>query len=605
MGTAMVLMFSGLGIRLVQLHIWDRERFTPAVQAERVREIAIVPQRGAILSANDEVIACDRTVATLICDRRALRDPNLGIRTLADRNGVKAGDVPRLFSEIEIYSAGYRRTLEVLPEVLGVPKEQIEDIIGTGGRGEVILARDLEDDRASQVAELLERESLPGLELRPGTKRLYPNPTRAGQIVGLVNAATNEGLEGIERTMNRVLAGKPGRRVLERDRRGGQWRPRPDLGVPVTDGNYVRLTLNMTLQNIVEDALEETGHAPGEVYVGNIKPERVTVILMDPREATVLAMANWPSMNLETRSGVLRNAAVSDTYEPGSTFKLCTYTGVFDGGLTGPTDIHFLHHGRFDNGVYTLVDDDPKGYADTNWCFAHSSNIGAFKMAQMLGPQRFHGMMTKFGFGEKTGIELTAEAPGVVKDPDEWQATSLSRMSIGYEVAATPLQIVTAYTAILNDGVLKKPRIVDAILSPDNQVLEKRKTQEVRRVCSADTARLVRRAMRRVVTDGTGKLAAIPGIDVAGKTGTAQKVMPGKGYTRDNYIVSFVGFAPFDDPRIVGLVVVDDPKVEGRREYGSFIAAPIFRRIAERALVALGQPVHPAVTAATAADGSH
>ena len=262
--------------------------------------------------------------------------------------------------------------------------------------------------------------------------------------------------------------------------------------------------------------------------------------------------------------------------------------------MVGPATPLNLHGGRYDRGDVHIRDDHPKASLPVIGAFAQSSNIGAFKLAQQLGTQRFFHYMRSLGFGERTGIELPREAPGRLRAPSDWEVTSLPHLAFGYEVSVTPLQLLNAYAAILNDGELRRPRLVDAIISADGEVIEPRHSEVIRRVCSVAAARQLRRMLAEVVKTGTGKLAAIPGYEVAGKTGTAEKWDPKlKCYPKDRYVVSFVGFVPADRPALLGIVVVDDPKVEGKKEYGGAIAAPLFRRIAARTLEYLEVPPNP------------
>jgi cell division protein FtsI/penicillin-binding protein 2 len=578
------IVFSLLGWRLVNLHLFQGERLKLAAESERLRKVEVPAQRGAILDRRGEVLALDRRVFAVIVDRNRLRDLNLAMRTLAAEEGMRAADIPRLYSEEEMRRVGVERAAQVVAARLGLAAADVRQAIGDQTRGEVVLAKELTDEKAQPVKEAIEQARIPGVFLRESMKRFYAAPERAVHVIGFVNNE-NMGVEGVEKALDDQLRGEDGWRWLERDARGGEGRSQTRLSRDVRHGNGVRLTIDFAIQNIVEEALDEIGSDPQEVYLPLIKAERASVILIDPKTSSILAMANRPHHSLATRENLTSNAAVAETYEPGSTFKINAYAGAFDAGLVGLSTPLNLYGGRYDKGDVHIRDDEPKDSLPVLSAFAHSSNIAAFKLAQQLGPSRFYHYMTNFGFGQKPGINLPREASGHLRSIEQWEVTSLPHLAYGYEVSVSPLQLVMAYAAILNDGMLRRPRIVDAILSPDGSVIDSCPAETVRRACSAQAARNLRRLLAEVVKSGTGKFAAIPGYEVAGKTGTAAKWNSTLNrYPNDSYIVSFVGYVPADNPALLGIVVVDDPKVEGKREYGGTMAAPLFRRIVSRTL---------------------
>ncbi|MGI8605350.1 MAG: peptidoglycan D,D-transpeptidase FtsI family protein [Verrucomicrobiales bacterium] len=594
----LVTLFSLLTWRLVNLHLFQGDRLKLAAEAERLRKVEVPSQRGAILDRRGEVLALDRRVFAVVVDRNRLRDMNLAMRTLAAEQGLRPMDIPRLFSEEEMRRVGLERAVQVVAPHLGLSPAHVREAIGDQPRGEVVLARDLSDEQAHPLKSAIENARIPGVFLRENMKRLYPSPERAVHVIGFVNNE-HEGVDGVEKALNRQLRGEEGWRWLERDSRGGETRSKSRASRPVRHGNCIRLTLDLGIQNIVEQALDETGSDPLEVYVPQIHPERVTVVLMDPNTGGILAMASRPHHSLATRENLTSNAAVAETYEPGSTFKISAYTGAFDSRLVSLTTPLNLHGGRYDKGDVHIRDDEPKDSLPVLAAFAHSSNIAAFKIAQQLGAPRFFQYMKNFGFGERTGIELPREASGRLRPWADWEVTSLPHLAYGYEISVSPLQLLNAYAAVLNDGMLRRPRLVEAIVAPDGTLVEERSPQDLRRVCSQQAARNIRRLLCEVVKSGTGKLAAIPGYEVAGKTGTAQK-WNGTCYPKDTYIVSFVGFAPAEKPALIGIVVVDDPKVDAKKEYGGTIAAPLFRRIVGRALDHLGISPSPSLLAKSA-----
>ena len=396
--------------------------------------------------------------------------------------------------------------------------------------------------------------------------------------------------------MEHVLRGVDGYRHYERDGKGREIAAYRGDSVQPRHGRHVRLTIDMELQRIVEEVLEETGPDRESIYVPQLNAEKVSVVLLEPHTGAVLAMANRPHFDLETRKGVRLNAAVSSVYEPGSTFKIVTLSGALHHGLVRPTTtIVCAPDGVLKEDGFVVRDDHPYPELTTEGVLIKSSNIGAYRLASQLGKSRLHEMMQVFGFGRRTGVSLGAEAAGRVYHPKRWSKPSLSRMAMGYEVAVTPLQMATALSIIANDGIHYQPRIVDAVFDDKGLDVDMRRPKPVGRVLAARTALQMKRALQKVCEKGgTGTRAVVPGYTMAGKTGTTQKYdEQRRAYLRGRYVVSFMGFTPVEDPKIIGVVVVDDPKIDYVKRYGGTIAAPIFKRIAERSLGYLNVDASP------------
>jgi cell division protein FtsI (penicillin-binding protein 3) len=326
----------------------------------------------------------------------------------------------------------------------------------------------------------------------------------------------------------------------------------------------------------------------------------VTVILMDPISGKILAMANRPDFNLETREGNRRNFAITDRYEPGSTFKVISLSACYDSGAVTAGDRIFCHNGAYEEGrgYKTLKDHHSYGYLSSGMVLAKSSNIGTYMMVKELGKHTFYTYIRDFGFGSPTGVALTGEVSGLVHKPNSrfWSKTSLSRVGIGYEVDVTPLQMLNALCAVANGGNLMQPKIIDKITDAHGEPTYEFKPHKIRRVISEETADQVRRAMLLVTGEtGTGKLGVVEGYSTAGKTGTAFKPAKdrSKGYIKGHYVVSFMGFLPAENPRLAGIVVVDDPTGEGVSRYGGTVAAPVFKEIATEAMKYMG--IEPSV----------
>ena len=330
------------------------------------------------------------------------------------------------------------------------------------------------------------------------------------------------GASGVEKTFDQEMTGVPGYRYCERDSRRREIHAYRGLQVDPQSGRDVYLTINMALQSALERELDSV--------IDEYRPEKVTAIWMDPRNGEVLAMASRPHFDLATREGirqldpVRRNIAVTDLYQPGSTFKVVGYGGAFDKGLASPSMEVDCHMGNYDQEGFVLKDHHSYGRLTTEMAFAKSSNIGAYLVARPLNKHLFHHYMCEFGFGKKTGIELNAEAEGRIFPVSKWSATSFSSQTMGYEVAVTPLQMAVACGVIANDGLLQPPTILKGIKEArrDAKLREGFRTA-ARRVISASAAKQVVRCMVAAVGEhGTGSNAAIPGYSVAGKTGTAR-----------------------------------------------------------------------------------
>jgi cell division protein FtsI (penicillin-binding protein 3)/stage V sporulation protein D (sporulation-specific penicillin-binding protein) len=383
--------------------------------------------------------------------------------------------------------------------------------------------------------------------------------------------------------MEQYLHGSDGFRFIERDRTGREIVPYRGQERDARDGCDVQLTIDMGLQNIVEKELAAA--------VKQFRPKNATVILMRPQTGEILAMATRPNFDLNKQQGVpeehRRNRSITDIFEPGSTFKIVTTAGALTEKVVRPESMIFC-----ENGYYSwcrLKDHHPYADLSVNDILVKSSNIGVAKLAIQMGDQKFYEYVRKFGFGERTGVSLPGEVPGILHPPHRWSKISITRIPMGHEVAATPLQVATAMCAIANGGRLLMPQIVSRITDDQGKVITEFPPQEVRRVASPDAARAVSSALAQVVTKkGTAYGAAVPGFDVAGKTGTAQKADEHGRMTHDKYVVSFAGYMPAENPAFVGFVMFDEAQTKRGENYGGLVAAPVFARIAEQAARYLG-----------------
>ncbi|HEY5594333.1 MAG TPA: penicillin-binding protein 2, partial [Nitrospiria bacterium] len=379
--------------------------------------------------------------------------------------------------------------------------------------------------------------------------------------------------------------GEKGWVVVERDALGRSVFPKGlDYFAP-SRGNDLVLTIDEVIQHVVEsemDAVMEQTRAAGGF-----------AIVMDPRTGEVLALVVRPGFNpnrIEWQDPEQwRNRAVTDLYEPGSTLKIVTAAAALQEGAAGPADIFYCEEGRMVLAGGTIRDHKKEGYLTFSEVIQKSSNIGTVKIAMRLGDKPLYRYLRAFGFGEKTGIDIVGESPGMLKEPRAWSGRSLASIAIGHEIAATPIQVIAAVSAIANGGWLVRPRLVSEIRNPDGRVATAFLPEIRRQAVSLETAKQMMSILEGTVSkDGTGEKAAIPGYRVAGKTGTSQKIDPvTKRYSMRETVSSFVGIVPAEDPRIVVLVVVDTPSGDS---WGGSVAAPVFKRIAEPVLRYLGVP---------------
>jgi cell division protein FtsI (penicillin-binding protein 3)/stage V sporulation protein D (sporulation-specific penicillin-binding protein) len=381
-------------------------------------------------------------------------------------------------------------------------------------------------------------------------------------------------------TMERFLRGSPGFRYTEQDRLGREIVAYRRQERAARDGAEVRLTVDLALQHIVETELE--------AVVKQYRPASAVALLMRPSTGEVLAVANRPLFdpNLPEKglADGMKNRAIIDMVEPGSTFKIVTAAAALEEKTASLGTVVYCHNGSFPYGGALLRDHHAYGNLTVEDILAKSSNIGSAKLAFGLGDRRLYEYVRRFGFGERTGIDLPGEIGGMVHPPHRWSKISITRIPMGHEVAVTPLQIAAAMGVVANGGRLMMPQIVRQVVDCEGREVRSFEPVEVRRVISEKTAAEIRKALTKVVSkEGTARLAKVPGFKVAGKTGTAQKVAPEGGYAKGKYVVSFVGFMPADNPEFVGVVMVDDAKAPEQANVGGLIAAPVFRAIAEKA----------------------
>ncbi len=422
---------------------------------------------------------------------------------------------------------------------------------------------------------------LRGVEIHPEAKRFYPLKETAGQLVGFTNI-DGVGLEGLERGLESEIAGKEYRITGFRDARGRTLLTQKTPEFKRFEGNSVQLTIDERVQRVAEEALAE------QVEEHNAKAGYA--VALDPETGEVLALANTPKFDpnhFNTSSpDAWRLRVITDTFEPGSVFKPFVLAGALQEGTTRLDTPYDCENGAIRIGKYTIRDSHSIGTATAAEIIKESSNIGAYKIAQTMGRQRFYEYLRAFGFGSTTGLGLRGEQAGLVWPPDRWAEVSFANIAFGQGVTATPLQLATAVAAIANGGMLLEPYVVKRMIDRDGEVVRENGATLVRRVISEETARKTAWAMSLVTRKGgTGTNAAMKHYTVAGKTGTAQKVNPETRRYDDLWLGSFVGFVPAEDPEVVVAVMIDEPDGRG---FGGVVAAPAWKKIAREALAVKG-----------------
>jgi cell division protein FtsI (penicillin-binding protein 3) len=430
----------------------------------------------------------------------------------------------------------------------------------------------------------LKQADLQGIGFLPEQKRFYPKRELAANVLGFVGM-DNQGLAGIEHAHQSKLKGATIRRVTERDARGRNIQPLEGL----SDSSRKSYDLVLTLDEVIQFTTEY--HLKKQMY--RFKADSGMAIVMDPHTGEIYAMANVPQFNPNNYGAfsqqAWKNNIVASSYEPGSIFKPIVAATALDKRLARPQDIYFCENGNLEIGRAHIgeASDHKFGWLTMRDIISKSSNIGVVKIAQQVGKKSFYEYIRKFGFGEKTGLSLPGESAGQLKDEKSWNSLSLASISFGHEIAVTPIQMISALAAIANGGNLMEPHIIKALVK-DGKVVKQFQPKKVHRVISEQASLQMVEILRSVVKNGTGKKAALDGFDVAGKTGTAQKYnMDTKSYSSTEFISSFIGFVPADSPRLVILVMIDNPK---GLHWGSVVAAPIFRQIAKKALRYLNVP---------------
>ena len=544
---AFIGLFSIFSFRLIYLQAIKHDEYAGLAAEKHVYKQIIHAERGTILDANNEVLAHNIPVQTVVADATHLNNRE--------------------------------EIVDLVSKELGLPPAQVAEKLSSERRY-IIVKREVPQAQAAALREKLRAANLRGIYLEHDATRIYPNGSMLCHVIGFTDF-DHRGIQGVEASMEEYLHGQDGFRFIEHNRAGQEIVPYRGQERPERDGYQVHLTVDLSLQNIVENEID----AAMEEY----SPQKATIILMRPQTGEILAMANRPDFDLNLRSEAkpeeMKNRAIIDMMEPGSTFKIVAAAAALNERKLRPDSTIFCENGLWNFGGAALHDHRAFSYLSVRDILVKSSNIGAAKLALSVGDQRFYEYIRRFGFGERTGIELPGEINGLIRPPQAWSKISITRIPMGHEVGVTPLQMTVAMAVIANGGKLVTPRIIKSINTPEGKTISSLSPVVLRQVISPETAREIGDALRGVVSDrGTAAAAAVPGFTIAGKTGTAQKVDPRGGYEQGKYVVSFAGYLPADHPEFVGLVVLDDAHTsKPELNYGGLIAGPIFSRLAEKA----------------------
>ena len=543
--------------RLVQKQIVEYDDYARKAENQQHAEGEVAAPRGIIYDSSMDVLATNTTLSTVIAEPRRIKDIPGTAEKLASVLGM---DGKKLLARME------------MPEL----------------RAYMVVKRRIDENREKAVADL----NLDGVYFIDESTRSYPGNDLACHVLGFVNM-NGDGGAGIEQEYEKYLKGKPGRYTFARDGRKTPRIYQTQMEVPPVQGNSLVLSIDRSIQYIADREIA-AGAEKARARAG-------TAIVMESDTGRILAMSNYPRFNSnrynEYKSEYWYNRAVTDIFEPGSTFKVAVAAAALKEGLARPDEMIDCQNGAITIGGHVFHDHNRYGLISFRKILAVSSNVGAAKLGLRLGQERLYNYIRTFGFGSPTGIDLPLEEDGIVRHWSKWSGLSIGAISFGHEVGVTSMQILTAVNAIANGGFRVRPSIVDRIIDSEGNLVKKASPEKTR-ILDEKTALEVAEALKEVVLPGgTARRAALNGYVAAGKTGTAQKIVKdpvtGKNrYSNSKYVASFIGFAPMPNPKITVLVQLDEP---GNGYYGGEVSAPIFQAIAQETLMRLKIPPDPAL----------
>lgn len=531
-------LFSIIVMKLVNIQLIRGDELKYFAERQQMKIEKIQAERGLIYDRNNVLLVYNRNDATFYLD-------------LSKTN---------------------RQTKEELAKIFSKLTHKTQQFFLTKMKGEnktITLAQHVPLSDAKSLMKL----KLPGYYYRKGISRDYYYNNFASHILGYVNTQY-KGVNGVENYFDNELAGINGQRLVVRDATGKIITVKEDRTKNVITGNNIYLTINKSYQKILEEELNNgLKKYQGKYAIG---------IIMDPNNGEILALANSsgydPNNYWKYNDAERKNRAITDIYEPGSTFKSITIATLLDQNLVNENDIVFTENGRYKFSNTYVTDTHKRGWLTVTEVIKYSSNIGIAKLVQKIDNEIYYKYLRGFGFGNYTSVSLPGEVKGRLKKPDQWSKISKEFMSFGYEIAVTPIQLISAYSALVNGGKLFKPQIIKKITDASGNIVINSNPNLVRTVISKKTSERIRNILATVIDGGTGIKAKIKFINAGGKTGTSQRLINGT-YSKSKYNSSFVGFFPVDNPQIICLVLVNSPKVG---KYGGQVAAPIFKNISER-----------------------
>ncbi len=541
-----ILLIGGLvllGFRAVSVQILQGDALSQRAEKTYVRSLAFRGYRGLILDRNSHKLGASIDAKTLAADPVQVKNP--------------------------------RATAKILAKILSMNAKSLEKRLSTNKRF-ALIARDISPDQEQAV----KKAGLAGIYFEKDFKRFYPNRELAAQVIGFTGKI-DKGLEGIESKYDSVLAGRQKKIRIVRDGNGHILGMDKNLREQLR-GNSLVLTLDKKIQFFAEQALEQAVEQHGA--------KSGMALVMEPATGEFLAIAHYPRFNLNRYEGcqkdVFRNRAVTDPFEPGSALKIFTAAAALENGI-GSQEIFYCEKGKYKIGNSVIRDTHPREWLSVERIFQYSSNIGFAKISEKMGKDALYDSLVKFGFGNKTRMGCPGETPGIIPPVGKWGKRDVCAISFGQGVSVSAVQLLSGVSTIANEGKAMQPLIVKKILANTGENVQVFSPKCLGRAVSQETARKVARMMRMAVApEGTGHRADIPGYQVCGKTGTAQKTLKGqKGYAQGLYTSVFAGFAPMNQPRLSVLVVVDEPK---DKYYGGIVAAPAFKEIMLQSLNYLG-----------------
>ena len=534
---ALTLSFIAVGMKLFFLQVWSHDELNRQVEKLTHREKPEMSCRGMILDKNGKILAVSVKSYTMFIDPTGVEDFT-GLKNALRKEKINPPD--------NLCSLASKTSFVPIKENLSFEKMQEIKSMGLSGVGFV-----------------------------QGLQRNYPEGKMACHVLGVVGK-DGKGLEGVELLYNDYLTGKKVKSLKYRDGRG---RELSDKFVDIDNfrGADVYLTIDRNLQFIAEQEIEK-------VWLDS-KAKKAVVIIQDPNTGELLAVASRPAFDPGDYSGMancLKNPAVCDILEPGSTFKLVTAAAALEEKAVNTTENIWCEDGKYTVYNHTISDHEKRGFLTLAGIMEYSSNIGMAKVGQRLGKDKLFNHIRQFGFASLTGVDLPGEARGLLRPPEKWSGLSLPIISFGQEVGTTAIQVINAYSSVMNGGFLLEPKIVKQIKNPEGEILYSSERSVIRKVVAPETAEVLRNMLVSVVEKGTGQLAKVPGYSVGGKTGTAQKrdTVTGK-YSTSKYVASFCGAIPMSKPKLTILVILDEPQGD---YWAASRTAPVFSKIASRAV---------------------